>query len=412
MALVATGALFTGSVPTPTPRYSAFEVHDSGGWAWFTDPRGVQSGGKVFFGYQDGPTGDVVAASYDLSAGIVVETVLHAALEQDDHDNPGILVRASDQKVVYWYSAHVGADIFYRVSSSALDVSSFAAEQTMTNLVSGGHTYAMPVQLSGEAGTPIRLFGRTHVSGDPEMTYNRSDDGGATWSAGVRLHDLAYTKIATTATAIHFFCSDHPGEGAERIYHFYLDTSGTPAWRKSDGTALVSPSFPLQTSDMTLVYDGAGTTVWVHDLAMDGDTPVGVFATFPTTTDHRYRYARWNGSAWVTTQIVAAGTYIVTDLTHDANQVYYSGGVALDQSDPSIVYASVGLGGGRWDIYRYETQDYGTTFEGLALTTSGKNIRPTGVRNPDDRLRVVWMRGTYADYLDYDVATWGAAIRD
>jgi hypothetical protein len=47
---------------------------------------------------------------------------------------------------------------------------------------------------------------------------------------------------------------------------------------------------------------------WVHDIALDNaGRPVIVYATFPSDTDHRYRYVRWNGSGWTDRELVRAG---------------------------------------------------------------------------------------------------------
>jgi hypothetical protein len=82
--------------------------------------------------------------------------------------------------------------------------------------------------------------------------------------------------------------------------------------------------------------------------------------------------------------------------------------MALDHADPSIVYLSVGIGGDEWEMRRYVTADNGATFSHTTLTSSGKNARPASVRDHGTALRVVWWAGTYASYVDYSVATWGA----
>ena len=91
-------------------------------------------------------------------------------------------------------------------------------------------------------------------------------------------------------------------------------------------------------------------------------------------------------------------------------QSFYSGGVVLDQSDPSIAYVSVEVSVGRWDIYRNRTTDGGATWSSYALTSSGKNLRPVSVLNHAPDLQVLWLTGTYTNYITYSQGTAGAGI--
>ena len=125
--------------------------------------------------------------------------------------------------------------------------------------------------------------------------------------------------------------------------------------------------------------------------------------------EHIANRAHWTGSAWVNHEIADMGGYIPTS-TVGANPIerFYSGGVALDHSDPDIAYVSQEVGAGRWDIYRYRTTNNGATWTGSALTSSGKNLRPVSVIDHAPELQVVWMLGTYSDYVDYSVGISGA----
>ena len=104
-------------------------------------------------------------------------------------------------------------------------------------------------------------------------------------------------------------------------------------------------------------------------------------------------YSRWNGSAWVTTEICAAGAGI------DATGVY-SGGISLDHSDPSRLLASRQISG-QWEVWRYTTVDNGATFSGEGLTagSASKNIRPYYIESPG-RLKAGWLAGTYTGYSE------------
>lgn len=401
MVLIATAAVLTGGSPDVSARGLAVPMSDApeGGWSWFADPRAVQHEGVLYFGYVRGTDGSVMVATWDGTT--LSETVIASELQVNDHAYPSLLIRASDERIIAFYTKHLDTTVRYRVSTNPLDISEWGAEQTVGNKVAGQYTYTMPVQLSGEYGQPIRLFYRVHVTddgGDQELSYSKSDDDGATWGSGVRLSDLNYTKVAANGTRIHFFGTQHPDSGQTSLYHFYFD-SPSGEWRKSDGTALVSPSFPLQTSDMTLVYDGSTTRAWVWDAAMDGDYPVVAFATFPGNdgSDHRANVARWDGDSWGVDEIAQMGADIHPGEQPEGNgQIFYSGGIAIDRGDPRIVYVSRQVGSD-WHIFRYP---------GAVQLTSGsvKHIRPVAVHAPG-RFRALAMAGTYTSYVDFSVGT-------
>lgn len=403
---------FVGARSAGTPPLGdAFKLADApeGGWTWFTDPRAVHYNGTTYYGYLKGTNGDVIIRSYEHATNTLSsETVLHAALETDDHDDPAVFIRPSDGKIRVWYSAHLAANYYTRLSTNAEDISAFGSE---TNLDSTfgltQYTYANPIYLSNSdgAGDALYHFFRNHTAGIPSWYYAASANEGTTWDAIVELHTLTYSRLEGDGVgAVHCVASDHPAGGNTKIYHLYRESA---AWRQSDGTSMGAT--PFDAADMTVVYDGGAKKTWIHDIALDGSgDPVVVFVKFESDTDHRYWYGRWTGSAWDTNEIVAAGGPIPTDSV-GANplETYYSGGIVLDHEDPTIAYASVGLGSDLWEIRRYVTADGGATWDYDVISpTGGKNVRPAAVRDHDGTVRVLWMRGTYASYVDYSVGTW------
>jgi hypothetical protein len=302
--------------------------------------------------------------------------------------------------------------MYVRTATNPEDASAFDAKVNLASQLGSNYvTYPVPFQLLSETSDPIHLFWRDipeGASGTETLAFSKSTDGGATWApqtvlftpgSGIR----SYRQIASNGLdRIDFAVTDHhPADGATSLYHFYY-TGGS--YYKSDGT-LITSSPPLTVADLTLVYDGSTERCWVWDIAYNvSGNPVIAFPTFPSTSAHRYRRARWTGSAWdIKTIIDNAGGGI-----NGGGEPYYSGGMALDPDNPDVVWASVGVGGGRWDIYRCGTSDGGATWTTEALTSSGKNVRPTAVQNHAPNLQVVWMVGTYSSYTSYNVGTWGA----
>jgi hypothetical protein len=135
---------------------------DDGAWSWFADPRAVYHAGahhRTYFAYVTS-AGDVDVASYDHDSGQIAATVLAPAFQVDDHANPALYVRRDGRIVVFW-SAHMGAEMYYRVSTAPEDVSAFGDARTLGTNSSGthGYTYPNPVALSGEGGR-LYLFWR------------------------------------------------------------------------------------------------------------------------------------------------------------------------------------------------------------------------------------------------------------
>lgn len=386
-----------------------------GGWTWFNDPRAISYGGYTYVGWLEGQTGDVVVGSVNETSRATTEVTLHAAFEVDDHDNPALLVRASDHKLVAFYSRHLSADYYMRVSTTSLDTDpdlsdGFAVEVNLDSLLGGSsYTYANPLTLSDDDGDGQRdyLFYRRHVAGVAHWYYTTSTDEWATAEGTVDLHNMTYSRVVSDGVdRIDVVVATHPNGGDDpetnKLYHLYRQSA---AWHDSDGTVLGAS--PIDKTEMTMVYDSGGDPVWIWDIAYDEDGhPCIVFTVFASTTDHRYWYAHWNGAAWETNEIVAGGTHIPTAAVGgNPVEFYYSGGLAIDHEDANTVYAAVGIGSDEWQMRRYVTTDHGATWTSTTLAATGKNVRPTAVRGHGSDIAVVWMDGTYASYVDYTVAT-------
>lgn len=351
--------------------------------------------------------------TYDESSETVgSEIVLHAALDVDDHASPSLLVRDSDHKLLVFYSVHDGPTMFLRVSATSLDTDpdlsdGFASEQNLDASLGGtDYTYPVPIQLTGEANDPIYLFYRDITSAPTQqLVYNKSTDGGATWGSRVLVYQQSgrssYWKISRNGDArIDFGISDgHPAvDAAPAIYHFYYEGG---AYFESDGSS--AGSLPLDTSDLTLVASGATTMTWVQDSAVDGSGhPVLVWVRYATAvSDLRYMYGRWDGAAWDVNEMAAAGASI----SAVGGSNYYAGGIALDQADPSIVYASLDTGTQMW---RYVTGDGGASWSSAMLEDGGstKLIRPVCPINASI-LRALYMKGTYTSFTNWSTGTSG-----
>ena len=197
------------------------------------------------------------------------------------------------------------------------------------------------------------------------------------------------------------YTNAHPTEfGDVNIY--YARVRGGRIER-AGGAQIGSLDDPIAPAEGDLVYDRR-EQAWVHDVAADGSgRPVIVFASFPSATDHRYRYARWTGSSWDVHQITPAGG----SFREDGGSPYYSGGLTLDHEDPSRVYLSRQIGPGTWQVETWTTPDGGASWSSQVVASSGKNVRPVsprGMSAAGGEMSVVWMNGGYPSYVAYDTA--------
>ena len=94
----------------------------------------------------------------------------------------------------------------------------------------------------------------------------------------------------------------------------------------------------------------------------------------------------------------------------------YTGLAVLDPTDPSVVYISTNAnpttgaaltstadGKRHWEIFRGDTANAGDSWTWTPVTTNSTldNLRPIVVSDGDARKVLLWLRGTYRAYTDY-----------
>src|SRR4051812_2804495 len=98
-----------------TQQYSQ-QLAGSGAWCWFADPRAVYHAGRykrTYVGWID-RTGNILVASHDQVTKRRTTAVLMRDFQVDDHNNPALLVRPDGRLMVFW-SAHAGPQMYYRL---------------------------------------------------------------------------------------------------------------------------------------------------------------------------------------------------------------------------------------------------------------------------------------------------------
>lgn len=388
-------------------------VTAGGFWTDIPDQKFVHYNGYTYFGWVDGATGDLKAASWRASTGVVSSPVtLHSGFAADLHNSPALLVRSSDHKLMAAYCDHEGAAFYIRISTTSLATDptladGFAAEVDIDSSVTGtAYTYPSLVELTDEGA--IYAWFRDRLTTDLyRQSYTKSMDNGATWSAEVKVWvgdntatHLNYRRLATNGTdRMDLFATDNDRSLAtpSSLYHLYY-TGG--AWFRSDGTntGLTAGMFP---SDATLIKDDSDGPASACGVTYDSDgNPVVNLMTYDATSAVVWQ-SRWTGATWSATQIAYQN-----GLGTGSNPFIL--GAGLDLNDPNRVYLPIKVGS-KFEMHLAQSPDDGITWSTTALTrnSSVDHFLPSGVWNRDDALRAIWIAGTFTDNTHFTGAVQG-----
>lgn len=412
-------------------------LNDDGAWCWFQDERALVCGstlvvGSVANGTHDSQRrGDIEIATYDFDTGRIARSELHDQLEADDHAAPA-LWRRPDGHLLAVYSKH-GPEAHYYCRQTEIpgDYTRWQAAATFSPSPTSRITYSNLHFLAAENGGRGRLYNLFRgLDNTFKPSFAWSDDHGSSWNCGNVLIDVPsefrhrpYVKYASDGhETIHMLYTEgHPRDFDNSVYHVYY--RGGQLFR-SDG-ALIGPlELGLRSPDEgTCVFRGnADNVAWVSDLHLDPvGRPYAVFSVQKNSAglepsdpecgqDHRYRYAWWDGSQWHDVEIAYAGSRLYR------GEDDYTGNLCLDPDRLDTVYVSANVdpemgmplvsmadGLRHYEIYRGTTADRGLTWQWEAITRDSRvdNLRPIVPQRDGGRTALLWYRGQYRTYRDY-----------
>jgi hypothetical protein len=431
--------LFSLTLAAAEPRVVTF--NDDGAWSWFEDERAIIHDGRLFIGSVASGArdperrGDIDVVTHDLTRGESTRFVLHDGLQLDDHNSPALLPRSDGRILAVWSRHGNDANIHYRITERPGDGSSWSERRTFAPSPSSRVTYAnlhrLPAEGSGR-GRFYNFFRGLDNSFKPSFAW--SEDDGLTWDTGGIVIDVPsefrhrpYVKYASNGRdTIHLLYTEgHPRNYDNSAYHVFYRRGNL---HRSDGSVIRSIEEGLiRSEEGTRVFAGdADNVAWVSDLHLDAEgRPFTAYTVQKDSAglpvgeggeDHRYRQARWDGEKWRDREIAFGGSRLYP------REDDYTGNIALDPADPDVVFISADVhpatgeplisardGKRHYEIFKGRSRDDGRTWEWTPMTRDSEadNIRPIiPIANEGPRV-VLWLRGRYTTYTDYDLAVVG-----
>ncbi|MDD4970580.1 MAG: BNR-4 repeat-containing protein [Paludibacter sp.] len=410
--LASTSAVYEGNVVSP-----------EGAWCWFADPRALHYENKAgtinstYIGSID-VHGSIKATQHNFLTGKNNEVLIRSYFQPDDHDNPSFLI-LPDERVMLFYSRHTDeACFYYRISKKPGDITSLGAEMKIVTV--DNTTYPSPFILSDDP-THIYLCWRG-INWHPTIAKlsvpDAQDNLSIVWgpyqmvqSTGARPY-CKYTSNGKDKLYLTYTTGHPDNEYPNYVYYNYVDINslqlkditGTVLSTIANGPHNVNKTTYPASYPNAMVDMPADQRDWVWQTTLDTDN-LPVIAMVQISNDkltHNYYYAKWTGSAWRKTFLANGGGKF-----HQTAglELCYSGGMAIDDANPNIVYCSVPVVGTSGTVYEIMKYTIGTTgaitaTEQITTNSTLNNIRPFLVKNSTGSpLRLVWMHGNYYDWI-------------
>lgn len=277
---------------------------------WFTRNRALynSTAGKTWIGscrnasvWANAYTQHII--TLDDTTGAATSVAVGTVTLKDDHDEPSIILRSSDNKLVCAYSEHSkSVKVRWRVSTNALDATAWGDEQTFD-----ANSNVSYCSLFEAANGDLFIFFREDTAG---YCYIKSTDGGATFGDRVNFYKGVQTKPYCIAAqspldrdVIHFLVSCHPlTDNDTDVFAFYFDC-GEAKFYKLDGTETTA-NMPFDAaSDMTSIWSLSNPNpCWIEDCIVDSTgKPRYLMTYFPNGKNIDYAtkdlyYAEWTGT--------------------------------------------------------------------------------------------------------------------
>lgn len=359
LILILVGAIMLFLLPERAGAQSRkYNLTNDGTWCWFSDPRAIylpNDHGVLMTGYVT-EEGSVASLLFNPRTSFMQQSLLNSKLEVDDHNNPAF-IQTNDSTVLAFYTMHHNSNLYMQTAKLKKGIMNWSDPDTINpngkadleRFGDNKYTYANPCMLSGE-NDRIYLFGRW-IGFKPNMTW--SDDGGKSWADGRVIispnpftwEQRPYVKyFCDGKDKIHIVFTDgHPRD--EEFNSVYYACYSHGAFYRANGEKICTiDQLPFEPKEATLVYDARSTKerAWVFDIVADSaGNPAIAYARYPSTKEHLYHYAWFDGKIWNDREVVNSGKWFPhTPKGETEREPHYSGGMALDPRHPNYLYIS------------------------------------------------------------------------
>jgi hypothetical protein len=384
-------------------------ITKNGAWCWFSDPRAIIVGDYIITGWVKS-NGTIEAGRLDIKSYDIKKDKLYPRFEKDDHNNPAFLL-VEEKKVLALYTKHYKSELFINTIDDFTKTFEFQKPKRINPISREEYkkfrlhsvTYANPFKLEAED-NKLYCFGRW-TGFKPNFMW--STDGGSKWSkAKVFISKKSFNKknrpyvkyYSDGISKIHVVFTDgHPNvEPLNGVYYAYYEND---KFYKANGEVISNieslPFKPLQASIIYTPKESEGRA-WIADIGQDENSnPVVLFTKSPSQLNHEYWYARFIDKKWVRSKICDSGEWFPkTKKNKKESEPYYFGNMTIHPGNPNVIYLSRKING-VFEIERWETEDFGITWNKESITKNSKydNVRPFIPRGlkADDNEVVLWM---------------------
>lgn len=402
----------------------------NGAWCWFQDERAIvdPEGPTLLFtavsaSEQDAlEAGDLDLHHYGLETGSHGVVELHDRLEQDDH-NVAALFQLESGETLATYARHGTDRLVQTTRSRPQDPTQWSAPTVYTE--EAAVTYSNLLTAGVGASQRLYNFSRSRGWNPNFLIFDPAADA---WAYGGRLlagEGRPYVKYKNSrdGSLIHVVATDqHPRDLDNSLYHGVFDGD---ALTNSSGEVLdsnLNDQEAVGASALTRIFRGDPDNVaWVADVEVDDqDRPVVAFSVqkdgreLPPRQgglDHRYHLGRYLDGEWTDHEVAFAGSRLY------AGEDDYTGLIAIDPNDANhlvistdadpvtgapLISAADSLR--HYELFEGRSSDGGQSFAWTPLTSNSSvdNIRPIIPDWDSNRRVVLWMRGTYRSYTDWN----------
>lgn len=400
---------------------------EKGAWCWFADPRAIshqnESGtiDNTYIGYID-VHGNIRATQINHLTNTTNEVLIRSWFQPDDHNNPTFLV-LPDERIMIFYSRHTDESCFYyRISQKPGDITMLGKEVRLET--DHNTTYPSPFILSedpdhiflcwrgiGWHPTIARLTmpdknDKVHFDWGPhQIVQSQKGERGVRPYAKYMSNGKEKIYLAYTTT--------HPdNQSVNFIYFNYIDIQ-TFELKDIKGRTLetvgsgvlhnveASPAYKNYYPDAVVEDSSYRNWLWEISVKDEQKPAIAMVRINDNKDSHDYYHVSWTGSEWKKTFLTNAGGHFHQTPTIEK---CYSGGMAIDKTDPNIIYGSVPVDGKYGNVY--ELKKFTLTSEGtlasteqLTFDSQKNNIRPYVISDKRKDLQLTWMSGDYYDWI-------------